>query len=157
MKNMTDIYSAIEENLKELSPQLEAKKAAVTAYEQQIETLMGKQETAETELKVLQNRYEALKKMKEAAESADFQLKAREIEDSTGATILQKPPKQISWTRKNGTLIQIDKNQKQIDAYGSQKAAARKLGWDQSSLSKFIQLDVETQIRKKGFAFKWIP
>ena len=158
MKEMKIILAGIDENLKELSLKLAEKQTQIAALEQQIEGLMGKQEKIEVELKDLQNQISALQNMKKAAESADFHLNPpKEKDEITGATIIKKPVKQVAWTRKNGTLIQIDRNQNQVATYVNQKAAARKLGWDQGSMSRFVRLDIETQIRKKGFAFKWIP
>lgn len=42
-----------------------------------------------------------------------------------------------------------------LDRWPSQKAAARNLNWDQSSVCKFMKLSKETQLMRKGFYLAW--
>ena len=85
-----------------------------------------------------------VKEIKETAEKVE----------KTGKT---KRIKQIPWTRKNGTLVRYDRNGKEMQKFVSQKAAARDMGWNQSSMSIFVRLKPEEQVRRKGFYFRWIP
>jgi len=109
----------------------------------------------------IKERYEALAKAKEALSGIDIPTEIKEIEEKTTEKVEKtgktKRIKQIQWTRKNGTLVRYDRNGKEMQKFVSQKAAARELGWDQSSMSIFVRLKPEEQIRRKGFYFRWIP
>jgi len=156
---MVNIYKGIEENLKEIEPELKKQQDKVAELEKAIEEAMAELEKAEAEKKIIQSRFDALMRAKEALETAEFprETEKKDIEKTTGATILQKPVKQIPWTRKNGTLVQMDRHGNLMNKYGSQAAAARQLNWDQSSISRFMKLNSRTQIERKGFTLKWVP
>lgn len=109
----------------------------------------------------IKERYEALAKAKEALSGIDITTEVKEIEEKTTEKVEKKVKKkkveQINWTRKNGTLVKYDKNGQEVHKYLSQKAAATDHKWSQYTMSIFVRLKPEEQIRRKGFYFRWIP
>lgn len=108
----------------------------------------------------IKERYEALVKAKEALSGIDIPMEVKETKEVTEKVetkVKKKKVEQINWTRKSGTLVKYDKNGQEVQKYLSQKAAATDHKWSQYTMSIFVRLKPEEQIRRKGFYFRWIP
>ena len=161
---ITEIYEAIENDLKVIEPEMNDRLDDLKKAEDKLNKVMAEYEEAEAAYKKLHDKVDALYKAREALEDiylTDLETKTfdeKEVELPVEKKTTEKNKKiEIKWTRKFGTLFRYDRNNNMIGKYCSQKAAARSLGWDQSSISRFIKLKTEEQIRKKGFYFKWEP
>lgn len=105
----------------------------------------------------IKERYEALVKAKEALSGIDIPTEVKETTEKVEKKVKKKKVEQINWTRKNGTLVKYDKNGQEVHKYLSQKAAATDHKWSEYTMSIFVRLKPEEQIRRKGFYFRWIP
>lgn len=63
--------------------------------------------------------------------------------------------KELTWKHKNACVLKLNQYDNILDRWRSQKAAARGLDWDQSSVSRFMRLDKEVQLKKKGYYLAW--
>ena len=156
------IYQGLKENLEEMEPQKIELEETVENYGKIITEAQKKLETAEDELKELTDKIFALKSAMENLELIDVHDEVKvetpksEIEKLLdGNKIIRQPIKQPKWTRKNGRLMQFDRYENKMDTFTTQAAAARKLGWDQSSICRFMKFNKDEQIRRKNFYFKW--
>lgn len=148
---LKSIYEGLKENLNTMAPRMKE-------LEMEIEDYRERLEAAESELKELQDKQFALKSAMENLELIELgaeEQKSKIDKLNEVNKIIRQPIKQPRWTRKSGRLVQRDRNDLEIGCFVSQKAAARKLNWDQSSISRFIKSSKEEQIRKKNFYFKW--
>ena len=155
---LNEIYEGLKENLKNLTPEREKLETIVEDYHTMIESYKKKLETAEEKLKEIKDREFALKSAMENLELIDVK-EANAPETKKEETMPAMEPtaqkRQLQWKHKSARLIQIDRNGKEIGNYPSQAAAARKMNWDQSSLSRFMKFGKDEQIRKKNFHFMW--
>ena len=155
---LNEIYEGLKENLKNLTPEREKLETIVEDYHTMIESYKKKLETAEEKLKEIKDKEFALKSAMENLELIDVkeadasEMKKEETMPAMEPTVRKR---QLQWKHKSARLIQIDRNGKEIGNYPSQAAAARKMNWDQSSLSRFMKFGKDEQIRKKNFYFMW--
>lgn len=160
------IYEGLKENLEEIEPRKMKLEETVENYGRIIAEAKKKLEAAENELKEVTDKIFALKSAMENLELIDVHGEAHdeakvetpktEIEKILdGNKIIRQPIKQPKWTRKNGRLVQFDRYENKLDTFATQAAAARKLGWDQSSICRFMKFNKDEQIRRKNFYFKW--
>lgn len=156
------IYQGLKENLEEIEPRRIKLEETVANYGKIITEAQKKLEAAEDELKEITDKIFALKSAMENLELIDVYDEAKVETPKTemeklldGNKIIRQPIKQPKWTRKNGKLVQFDRYGNRIDTFATQAAAARKLGWDQSSICRFMKFNKDEQIRKKNFYFTW--
>lgn len=157
---LNEIYEGLKTNLKNLTPEREKLETIVEDYHTMIESYKKKLETAEMQLKEIKDKEFALKSAMENLELIDVKgantpETKEEVKTEEKNAEPVKKVRQLQWKHKNARLIQIDRNGKEIGNYPSQAAASRKIGWDQSSLSRFMRFGKEEQIRKKNFYFMW--
>ena len=156
---LNEIYEGLKENLKNLTPEREKLETIVEDYRVMMESYKKKLETAEERLKEIKDQEFALKSAMENLELIDVKganaPEMKKEETTEQKTEPQKKTRQLQWKHKSVRLIQIDRNGKEIGNYPSQAAAARKMNWDQSSLSRFMKFGKDEQIRKKNFYFMW--
>jgi len=166
---MCDVYMRMEEELHRCE-------AACKEAENKINDLLNKAEEAEAQMikyrdeaeqveaenKLMFNNVAALRKSLAALQEADFNLTEEEIKEEKQeaakkemlANVKVKPVK--SWVKHKGEIGQYKPDGTIINSYTSQKSAAIGLRWDQSSVCKFMKLDRQTQIRKKGFYLEYM-
>ena len=148
---LKSIYDGLKENINMMAPRMKELEKEIEDYREMLEA-------AESELKELQDKQFALKSAMENLELIELEAeeqKSKIDKQNEVNKVIRQPIKQPRWTRKSGRLVQRDRNDLEIGCFVSQKAAARKLNWDQSSISRFIKFSKEEQIRKKNFYFKW--
>lgn len=165
--DILEIVKQIEENLKKIIPLMEMREKKLAECEKIAEEAMMAAEAADKEYKEIKGQYEALTKAKEALTAGGFpqetekktevKTEEKKIEDKNVIKTNKKKIEQIIFTRKSGTLYRYDRDHSFLGKYPSQKSAARDLGWDQSSISRFMKFPIEKQIQKKGFYLKWVP
>lgn len=122
-------------------------------------------ELAKAELEKYESNVTAYRMAKEALEMGNFELEEKKtqeivVEETVNATsnvtdVAAKKDTVLEWKHKTPYVIQIDKKGNQIGRFCSQVACARAIGWDQSSLSRFMKLDAKQQDDRKGFHFMW--
>lgn len=156
---LKDMYLGILEKMNGYESLLKKQESVIADCEKAMEKIMAEQESAEKKLKDLKGEYDALVKMKEAYESAfglnDENNSNKTEETKTKETEGKASKKPLTWKHKSARLLIIDRNGNQIGNYATQAAASRALGWDQSSISRFMKFGIDEQIRKKNFYFKW--
>lgn len=169
---MREMYTGILEKMNEHEPLLKKQEVKVAECEKAMDKAMAELESAEEEMKRLKGRYDALVKMKEAYESAfglnsedDIFAKTEKVEAKTEEkkpeekkevkSVRKGPVPQLVWKHKDARLIRMDRAGNKIGDYATQAAAARALGWDQSSVSRFMKFGRDEQLRKKNFYFMW--
>ena len=161
------IYEGLKKNLVEMGPKIKELEENAGKFRKLAKEYNEKLEKAENELKEAKDIEFALKSAMENLELIDVDTKKTEekkpevkVEEKkpevkTEDKDICKPVKQLKWNHKNARLIQKDRYGKVIGNFITQKAAARSLGWDQSSISRFLKLSNDEQIRKKNFYFTW--
>lgn len=157
---LNTIYEGLMENLKNLAPEKEKLETVVEDCHTRMAEMMRELETAQTRLKEIEDKEFALKSAIENLElinvkGADAPKTKEEVKTEEKKTEPVKKVRQLQWKHKSARLIQVDRNGKEIGNYPSQAAAARNIGWDQSSLSRFMKFRKDEQIRKKNFYFMW--
>lgn len=156
---LLEIYNGMKENLAKMEPRITELQGIIAEHRAEIEKHQKQIEAAQAELKKIQDIVEPLNFSKEALELTGIQ----EMEEEKNETEVKKEvdKKQTkkeefsTWTRKNPKLVRCDRNGQELGRYSTQKAAARDLGWDQSSLSRFLKFDKSQQLAKKNFYFSW--
>lgn len=156
---LLSIYEGLRSNIEELEPKKKELEKQVDEYRRIVEENQKKLDEAAAKLKDIQDREFALKNAMDSLELIDLgnseTVKPAENKLLDGLKIVKQPVKQPVWTRKNAKLVQFNRYDQQIGNYSTQAAAARALGWDQSSISRFLKFDKEAQLRKKNFYFAW--
>jgi len=145
---MSDIYMGLERQLKELEPKMcELKKL----YEEHLNAA----EKAEEEMLVIEGNMTALRKAITALQAVDMPPTQEEVKEAEKAKKEETAKKQLTWKHKKAYVVRYDRNGDILNKAPSQKAMARDMGWDQSSLSRFMRFDQDSQIAKKGYYFGW--
>ena len=75
--------------------------------------------------------------------------------DSKKTETTNKNDKDLTWKHKRAHVLKLNEYDNVLDRWPTQKSAARALGWDQSSICKFMKIDKNTQIKRKGFYLAW--
>ena len=162
---LLDIYNGLKENMDELGPRKADLEKMVNDYQLMVDKYQRLLSGATLELKDITDREFALKSAMENLELIDVKAPIKEETENEkendtdtlyGAKVIKRPVKQPQFTKKSARLGRYDRNDELIESYATQAAAARTLGWDQSSVSRFLKFEKDTQIRKKNFYFKWI-
>ena len=170
------------EILKEMEANLDNQKAVLKLHESKVEILQDAFNKAQKELNDELARLTTVKddvfateqaidmlKMgsfaqKKAEETTDVKAEVKEEEKAAKPEMIAAEPKksttrkqvkQLEWKHKGAYVLQLNKYGNILDRWSSQKAAARSMRWDQSSVSKFMKLDKEVQLKKKGFYLAW--
>ncbi len=163
--------------MEQLEGQLKKERIEAEELEKKIATMMVVLENAEKALSDKKDNITSLEMMIEAGKEGHFGLKEQKTEPvAVIATVDEfktakesaieesktepakksvKPVKQPEFKHKNAFVVQINEYDNVMNRWRTQKAAARGLNWDQSSLCKFMKLDKSVQINKKGFALLW--
>ena len=158
--------------IKELEDKLEEAKTQMEDWVAKEKFWKAAVETAHKEMSLLEDNIGSLEMMIEAAKEGHFGLteKKAKVEAviGTAETKAEEPEaekaeeetpvkdKRTDDNRHKGAcVIKLNQYDNVDDRWKTQKAAARGLNWDQSSVSKFMKLDKDQQIRKKGFALIW--
>jgi chromosome segregation ATPase len=160
----------MKEILEKLEGQLKKEKIEAEELEKKIATMMVVLENAEKALGEKKDNITSLEMMIEAGKEGHFGLKEVKSEPIVSVKMDEKPVqedkkpansksvkpvKQPEFKHKNAFVVQINEYDNVMNRWRTQKAAARGLNWDQSSLCKFMKLDKSVQINKKGFALLW--
>lgn len=167
------------EILKEMETNLANQKAVVTLYESRVKILqeafdkaekamldeIDKLKTAKDDAYATEQAIEMLKMgsfaqqkaAKETTVKAEVtDVKADEKKAGTKKTENRKRTERSDVQKHKGAyVLQLNKYDNVMDRWPSQKAAARNMRWDQSSVSKFMKLDKDVQLKKKGFYLAW--
>lgn len=152
--------------LEQLEGKLKQEKIQVEGLEKNVEAMMKALEEAEQELKVRKDNVGSLEMMIEAAKEGHFGLtekkteavkaEVKEIKKIENPMIVKASPKKnLDWRHKDACVLKLNEHDNVEDRWRTQKAAARSLGWDQSSVSKFMKLTKDQQLQRKGFALVW--
>ena len=153
--------------IEQLEGKLKQEKLQVESLEKNVEALMKALEEAEKDLKVKRDNVGSLEMMIEAAKEGHFGLteKKQEHTEEPAKTIekienpavvkAEKKVRNLDWRHRDAFVIKLNEHDNVLDRWRTQKAAARSLGWDQSSVCKFMKLNKEQQIQRKGFALVW--
>lgn len=154
--------------MEQLEGQLKKEKLEAEELEKKVSSMKALLENAEKVLGEKRDNIMSLEMMIEAGKEGHFGLKEQKTEavvakveevkpvkaeDRPAKTI--RPVKQPEFKHKNACVVQINEHDNIRDRWRTQKACARALGWDQSSVSKFMKLDKNAQIARKGFALMW--
>lgn len=147
--SINEIYVGLEQNLAEIEPKMKELQKKIAEYRK-------KMEEAENELTALSNQFESLRMSKESLELIDVSKK----EATDKAASEEKEPekksiKKLKWTTKNARLLKLDRYDNILGDYSTQRAAARDMGWDESSMSRFLKFNKDQQIAKKNFYFRY--
>lgn len=147
---MKQIITELEEKLKETKTQLEDWEAKENFWAEALKT-------AQEKTSLLRDNVASLELMIGAAKEGHFDLNAAKAEKPKREPKAEKPKEteEVDPQHKRAGVYKINRYDNIEDRWKSQRAAARALGWDQSSLCKFVKLNKDTQIRKKGFALVW--
>ncbi len=156
----------MKEILKELESKLEEAKTQQKDWEAKKAFWKAAVESAEKELNILNDDVSSLEMMIEAAKEGHFGNKEQAVTSVIAKDTEKehpkekqetekKEPKQLDWKHKNAYVIKLNRYDNVEDRWRTQRAAAKGLNWDQSSVCKFMKLDKEQQLRKKGFALVW--
>lgn len=155
--------------LEQLEGKLKQEKTQVEGLEKNVEAMMKALEEAEKELKVRKDNVGSLEMMIEAAKEGHFGLtekteavkaEVKKIENpaivKSDANATKKgSAKNPEWKHKDAFVVKLNEYNNVEDRWRTQKAAARSLGWDQSSVCKFMKLNRDQQLQRKGFALVW--
>lgn len=136
--SINELYTGVEQNMMEMEPKIKA-------LEKKYYETQKKLNDTEAELKAMKDQYESLRLCKESLELVD--LKQNEAP--------KEKVNKILGPKKDPVLVKFDRYNNELGKWRTQKAAAREMGWDQSSVSKFMKFTKEQQISKKGFYFQW--
>lgn len=154
--------------LEQLEGQLKKERLEVEDLEKKVSQWMEMLAGAEEALKIKKDNVTSLEMMIEAGKEGHFGLKEQKTEavvakveevkpvqkDEKPAKKI-RPVKQPEFKHKNACVVKINEHDNIQDRWRTQKACARALGWDQSSVSKIMKLDKNAQIARKGFALMW--
>ena len=148
-----EIYDNLVKKLKEVE-------SIVAVLDCEVLRLRGELETAEQKLNSAKNNKTAYEMAKTALEMGEFELEAETNTPSSSkkeaiSDSEKETQKVINYRHKTARLIQEDRKGNQLGIYRSQTDCARAIGWDQSSLSRFLKFKPDQQDAKKGFHFKW--
>ncbi len=84
-----------------------------------------------------------------------YETNSKKTETKSMAKTTNKNDKDLMWKHKRAHVLKLNEYDNILDRWPTQKLAARALGWDQSSICKFMKLDKNTQIKRKGFCLAW--
>lgn len=144
---MKDILMELEEKLQEAKTQAKDWEAKRNFWK-------AAYESAETELKKLQDDIESLEMMIEAGKTV--KVKDGETAKKTKQKAEKKEqPVKVDARHRGAFVVKINQFDNVEDRFKSQATAAKMLGWNQSSVCKFMQLAKDEQIRRKNFALVW--
>ena len=171
---LLEVYNGMKENLAQMEPmtlelqkKIEEHKAKIKEIETEsklkIDEHQSQIDEAAAELKKIQDIVESLNLSKETLETTvieekkevstvDDEKKKREADRARR----QQAKEFSTWTTKNPKLVKMDRNGRELGRYNTQKAAAREMGWDQSSMSRFLKFNKDQQLMKKNFYFTWV-
>lgn len=143
VKILQDNFDKAKKELDDEIALMTVAKDDVYALEQAIDMLkMGsfaqKSTTAETAKAETAKTAKTKRATKEALDKKETKNEEASVSDHKGAYVLKM----------NGY-------DNVLDRWPTQKAAARNLNWDQSSVCKFMKLSKETQLKRKGFYLAW--
>ena len=158
--------------IKELETKLEENKSQVEDWEAKINFWTEAVKTAEKELAIAKDNIASLEMMIEAAKEGHFGLISRKVSEKKTAMVInkeiepetekvaeeddsEKEKEHPDNRHKNACVLKLNRYANVEDRWRTQKQAAKALNWDQSSVCKFMKLNTETQINKKGFALVW--
>lgn len=165
---MCDVYMRMEKELhvyEEACKEAENKINELLAKAEEAEAQMNKfrdeAEKVESENKVMFNNVAALKESLAALQKADFgpaeeDKKEEKQEPVKEIPVIAKVKPTKAWVRHKGEIGQFKADGTLINSFTSQKSAAISLRWNASSISKFMKLRRETQVRKKGFYLEYM-
>ena len=136
--SINELYTGVEQNMMEMEPKIKA-------LEKKYYDTQKKLDETEAELKAMKDQYESLRFCKESLELID--IKQNEAP--------KEKVNKVLGPRKDPVLVKLDRYNNTLGTYSTQKAAAREMGWDQSSICRFMKFTKDQQISKKGFCFQW--
>lgn len=142
--------------VKELENKLEEAKTQVEDWEAKEKFYTEAANAANKELELLKDNITSLEMMIEASKEGHFGLNGAKADKPKQEPKAVKPKEvEVDPKHKRAGVYKINRYDNIEDRWRSQRAAAKALGWDQSGLSKFMKLNKDTQINKKGFALVW--
>lgn len=167
---MMEIMKDLERKLNDVyKPAVELWERKAKEKEEELVRVQNELEKARMELKAVRDDSEAIEASLEMLRMGSFAQieeekpteKVEEKEEPKAVTItagekLEKSSgKELTWKHKKAFIVKLNQYDNVLDRWRSQKIAARYLDWDQSSVSKFMRLDKETQLKKKGYYLAW--
>ena len=168
--------------LEEMEANLENQRGVVLLYESRVKILQENFDKAKKELddemalmKVAKDDVYALEQAIEMLKMSSFAQKPTTVEPAKAVPknvvkkinktvnekseetveLTKKNMKDLTWKHKKAYVLKLNEYDNVLDRWPSQKAAARNLNWDQSSVCKFMKLSKETQMKRKGFYLTW--
>ena len=152
---MNEIYVGLETELQKIEP-------AYMEAEKNYNFHLAEAEKAEAKMNELKENVMALREAMAALQKGNFadEEELKKAEEQRKKELSMPPVKKEnpakSWTRRKGEIGQFKQNGEIINAFSSQRSAANSLRWDSSSVSRFMKLDHNTQVRKKGFYLEYM-
>ena len=164
--------------LEEMEANLENQRGVVLLYESRVKILQENFDKAKKELddemalmKVAKDDVYALEQAIEMLKMGSFAQKSTTVEPAKAGTArttktkravkeaLNKKETKNEETsvsdHKGAYVLKMNGYDNVLDRWPTQKAAARNLNWDQSSVCKFMKLSKEAQLKRKGFYLTW--
>ena len=147
---MKDIINELEEKLKETKAQMDEWVSKEKFWKAAVEQ-------AQKEIGVLQDNISSLEMMIEAAKEGHFGLNGNKADKpkEPKKTVKRTATEDISHRGKRVGVYMLNEYDNIQDRWKSQREAAKALHMDQSDLSKFMKLNKDVQISKRGFALAW--
>lgn len=163
---MLDILKELENRLNEVKPKLKELDDEVSACAKAVEEATKALGDAESRRTKIRNNVDSLEMALESLRMGQFDdlsavvqqvveakkeepPKAEEVKETK--VELKKKKKDLVWLHKDAIVVQYDRHGNKMGHWRTQKAAARALGWSQSSVSHFMKFRSDEQIRKKNF------
>lgn len=165
--------------LEEMEVNLENQRGVVLLYESRVKILQENFDKAKKELddemalmKVAKDDVYALEQAIDMLKMSSFAQKPTTVETAKAGTakMATKTKRAVKEAldkketkneessvsdHKGAYVLKMNGYDNVLDRWPSQKAAARNLNWDQSSVCKFMKLSKETQLKRKGFYLAW--
>lgn len=159
--------------LKEMEANLENMKGALVLYEARVKILQENFDKAQKELEeekakmkpiiddayALEQSIEMLKLGNFAKGKANTETTEKKVEKTVTKKNekpeVKKDEESMMWKHKKAYVLKLNEHNNVLDRWPSQKAAARAMNWDQSSVSKFMRMPYTSQLKKKGFYLCW--
>jgi len=148
--------SDMKKELKKIKPALQLSEAKVKTLQADFEKARDALDKAVAERDACKADIDALEMAIEALESGNFAA-----QKAAKKNPINEKPVKVSKAdeRKNANkkahVLKLNQYDNVLDRWPTQKAAARGMNWDQSSVCKFMKLSKEVQLKRKGFYLAW--
>ena len=144
--------SDMKKELKKMKPALQLSEAKVKALQADFEKARDALDKAIAERDTCKGDIDALEMAIEALESGNFAAqKAAKRNPAKGKPVKVSKADERKNANGKAHVLKLNQYDNVLDRWPTQKAAARGMNWDQSSVCKFMKLSKEAQLKRKGF------